>query len=137
MTPDNCTCVYFYGSHINLCGIVTTPTSSIVYSIIYCICTQRVIYLYFLIWTTGTDYILASIIGLNWKFIISIICNYYKNYCRLGNFLVTKISCKELTCLKNLDTRGMYKNLLNLKFCNVKHLEHYRRVWYRLFYLRL
>ena len=25
MTPVNCTCVHFYGSHINVCPIVTTP----------------------------------------------------------------------------------------------------------------
>ena len=29
MTPVNYTCVHFCGSHINLCPIVTTPTSPI------------------------------------------------------------------------------------------------------------
>ena len=42
MIPVNCTCVHFYGSHINLCPIATTPTSRVLflYYIIYCTCTQ-------------------------------------------------------------------------------------------------
>ena len=74
----NCKCVHFYDSHINLYPTVTTPTSLIpfLYSIIYCTCTQRVMYLYLLNWTIGTDYILASTKGLNWKFKISIIYSY-------------------------------------------------------------
>ena len=78
MTPVNCTCVHFYDSHITLCPIITTPTSLIpfLYSIIYCTCTQRVMYLYLFKWTIGTDYILASTKGLNWKFKIFIIYSY-------------------------------------------------------------
>ena len=56
----------------------TTPTSHIpfLYSIIYCTCTQRVMYLYLLNKTIETDYILASTKGLNWKLKIYIIYSY-------------------------------------------------------------
>ena len=79
MTPVNCTCVHFYDSYVNLCPIVTTPTSpiSFLYSVIYCTCTQRVMYLYLLNWTTRADYILASTKELNWKFKISMIYSYH------------------------------------------------------------
>ena len=57
MTPVNCTCVHNYSSHINLCPILTAPTNLIpfLHSIIYYTCTQRVMYLYLLNWTIGTD----------------------------------------------------------------------------------
>ena len=75
LVPINCTNVHFYDSHINLCPIITTPTGliSFLYSIIYCTCIQRVMYLYLLNWTIGNDYILASTKGLIWKLKISII----------------------------------------------------------------
>ena len=46
----------------------------------------------------------------------------------MGNFHVTKVSCKILISWKILNARGMYKYLLNPNICYIQHFEHYGKI---------